>query len=198
VDEAKATQYMLNAHYRLSSGTPQERATYFSSLAKSYGIDLAGLAPSQEQQVDPTVKALQDKVGNLEQTLTQRQQQEFAAAQNKVKADVDAFAADPKNVYFDECAEDIVALVQAGNTLEQAYEKAVYANPVTRAKELARIQTEHEKSLREKAKAEAEAARKASSTNVRTRDTRKAPTEPKGTMDDTLRATLKDIKERVH
>lgn len=199
VDEVKATQYMLNAHYRLSSGSPQQKAEYMSQLAKSYGIDLAMLAPQQEEaQVDPTVRALQEKVGSLESVLTTQQQREQQSLQDKIRADIEAFASDPKNVYFDECADDIAALIQAGNTLETAYEKAVYANPVTRAKEIARLQTEHEKSLREKAEREVAAARSAKSTNVRGRDTRRTPTEPKGTMDDTLAATLKEIKERVH
>jgi hypothetical protein len=198
VDEVKATQYMLNAHYRLSSGSPQEKAAYFAGLAQSYGIDLAGVQPAQQQQIDPNVKALQEKVGSLETALTQRQQQELTATQNKVKSEVEAFAADPKNVYFDECADDIALYVGAGSTLAEAYQKAVYANPVTRAKEISRLQAENEKALREKSAAEVAVARKASSTNVRGRDTRKAPTEPKGTMDDTLAATLKEIKERVH
>ena len=151
-----------------------------------------------EAQLDPAVKALQEKVNSLETNLTQREQAVLNEARSKIAKDVETFASDPKNQYFDECADDITALIQAGNTLEEAYEKAVYANPVTRAKELARLQTETEKTLREKSKSEAEAARKAASTNVRSRDTRKAPTEPKGTMEDTMHATLKEIRERVH
>ena len=197
VDEPKAVQYLLNAHYRLSNSNPAERSAYFSSLAKSYGIDLTALKPD-EAQLDPAVKALQEKVNSLETNLTQREQAVLNEARSKIAKDVETFASDPKNQYFDECADDITALIQAGNTLEEAYEKAVYANPVTRAKELARLQTETEKTLREKSKSEAEAARKAASTNVRSRDTRKAPTEPKGTMEDTMHATLKEIRERVH
>jgi hypothetical protein len=200
VDEVKATQYMLNAHYRLSSGSPADKAAYMGQLAKSYGIDVSALAQAgvPAQDIDPLVKQLQEEVGALRQTQTQRQQHEYQQVQNKVKSDVEAFASDPKNVYFDECADDIAAFVQAGSTLESAYEKAVYANPVTRAKEIARLQAEHEKSLREKSVKEAEAARKAKAVNVKGRTTSKAPTDPLGTMDDTLRNTLSEIKERVH
>ena len=199
VDEAKATQYMLNAHYRLSSGSPQDKAAYFATLADSYKIDMGLLPqPGGQTQVDPTVRALQEKVGSLEQSLTQRQQAEMTAAQQKVAADVQAFASDPKHPYFDECSDDIVAFVQAGSTLEAAYEKAVYANPVTRAKEIARLQAENEAALREKAGKSAQIAKKASSTNVRSRDTQKAPTEPKGTMRDTMLEALEEIKTRVH
>lgn len=197
-DEPKAVQFLLNAHYRLSTANPQERAQYFTHLAKSYGIDLAGLKPEDAAAVaDPHVKALQDQVNNLATSLTAREQQTLNEARGKVQKDVEAFASDPKHQYFDECSEDIVALIQAGHTLEAAYEKAVYANPVTRAKELARLQADSEKALREKSKTEAEAARKAAGTNVRSRDTRRAPTEPKGSMEDTMRATLKEIRGRT-
>lgn len=199
VDEPKAVQFLLNAHYRLSTAQPAERQAYFAHLAKSYGIDLAGMQPAADApQVDPTVKALQEKVNTLESSMTAREQAALNEAKAKVASEVEAFSKDPKHQYFYECSDDIVALIQAGHTLEQAYEKAVYANPVTRAKELSRLQAEQEKTLREKSRTDAEAARKAAATNVRSRDTRRAPTEPKGSMEDTMRATLKTIRERTH
>jgi hypothetical protein len=81
--------------------------------------------------------------------------------------------------------------------LKDAYERAVYANPVTRQKEIARLQTEADTKLREKSKNEAEAARKAARTNVRSRDTRRTPTEPLGTMDETMKSTLSEIRSRA-
>lgn len=200
VDAPKAVQFLLNAHYRLSTAQPADRINYFRNLAQSYGIDPASLVSTEADaaQPDPHVKALEAKVNSLENNLTAREQAALAETKAKLAKDVEAFAADPKHQYFDECSEDIVALINAGHTLEDAYEKAVYANPVTRAKELARLQAENEKTMREKAKKEAEIARKASGTNVRSRDTRQAPTEPKGSMEDTMRATLRSIKERTH
>ena len=85
-----------------------------------------------------------------------------------------------------------------GHSLKDAYEKAVWANPVTRQKEIARIQTEAAAKLKVAASKEAEAAKRASSANVRGRETRRAPTEPKGTMDETMRDTLEKIRNRAH
>ena len=45
-------------------------------------------------------------------------------------------------------------------------------------------------------KLEAEKAQKAKSVNVRGRDTKKAPTAPKGTMEDTMRDVMREIKNR--
>lgn len=200
VDAPKAVQYLLNAHYRLSTAQPQDKAQYFAHMAKSYGIDLASLPGQQEgaQQVDPAIKSVQDEIRSLKEQNAQRENAAIEEQRQKIAAEVQSFAQDPKNIYFDECSEEIVALIKAGHTLQSAYDKAVYANPVTRAKELARLQAETEKTLRAKSRTEAETARRAASPNVRSRDTRRAPTEPKGSMEDTMRSTLKTIRERTH
>lgn len=204
VDAPKAVQYLLNAHYRLSTAQPADRATYFSKMAKSYGIDVATLKPdagdgttATTAAADPAIAELRTTVQKMQDAQTAKEQTALTERKAKIASEVETFASDPAHKYFDECSDDIVALVNAGHTLKEAYDKAVYANPVTRAKELARLQAESDKALRAKAEVEAKAARKATGHNVRSRDTRKAPTEPKGSMDDTLRATLSEIKERT-
>lgn len=193
IDEAKAVSYLMNAHYKLSSAPAHERQTYFSQLAKSYGLELP--TANQETEIDPNVKALQDKVYQLETSLTQREQAQLSERKAQVAKEVEAFAAE--NPYFDEVADDIIPLLNAGIPLKDAYQKAVWANEFTRAKELARIQTEAEAKLKEKAKKDAETAKKAAGVNVRPRDTGKAPTAPKGTMEDTMRETLASIRART-
>jgi hypothetical protein len=195
VDEVKAVQYFMNAHYKLSTLPPAEKAAYFANLGKAFGVDL-GAINTEQSQVDPQVKALQDQVHEIRTSLTAREQAATNEARTRVDTEVEAFA--KANPYFDEVADDIVAMIRAGYELKDAYEKAVWANPVTRAKEMARVQTENEKQLREKSEQEAKAARKAASPNVRGRDTNKAPTEPLGKMEDTMRETLKAIRSRSH
>jgi hypothetical protein len=83
--------------------------------------------------------------------------------------------------------------------LEDAYEKAVWANPVTRQKEMSRVQTEQQAALKAKAIAEAEAKKKAASTTIRNRDSQRTPTGPRATMnglDSALRETMREIKSR--
>ena len=134
----------------------------------------------------------------------EEQTRKYNDVKAKVESDVAAFADakdehnNPKHPYFNDVADDIIPFLNAGASLQDAYDKAVWANPVTRAKEQARLKTEAEKSLRERSKTEAHAAAKASSANVRNRDTRKAPTEPVGKMEDTMKETLADIKARAH
>lgn len=200
VEPAKAVQALFNAHYRITQGTREQRYAEFKALGERLGI----LDHVQQQQVDPALKALQERQDRIESSLTKRQREEFEASKTRVAGEVNAFAdaKDDKgnlvNPYFNEVADDIIVFIGAGMNLNDAYDKAVWANPVTRAKETARLQTEAEAKLRGKSKQEADAARRASSTNVRSRDTRRAPTEPLGTMEDTLKTTLAEVKSRTH
>lgn len=194
IDEAQAVGYLMNAHYRLTQGSKEQRLAVFQELGRSLGL----VDAAQEQQLPPEVRQLQERLAGIESSLTARRQAELNEARNRAASEVTSFASDPANPYFDEVADDIVAMIQAGHSLKDAYEKAVWANPVTRQKEIARLQTESEAKLKQKATEEAEAARRASSTNIRGRETRRAPTEPKGTMEDTMRDTLERIRNRAH
>jgi hypothetical protein len=204
IDEAKAVGVLMNAHYKMSTLGAQDRAAYFSMLAKNYGVDLSQLPQGQQEQVNPALQKVEQRLGSIETALTQREQAALEATRHQVTKDVGSFAdakdekGNPLRPYFDEVSEDIVTFINAGLTLQESYEKAVYANPVTRAKELARLKTEAEANLRTKSKQEADQARRASSTNVRSRDTNRAPTEPLGKMDDTLKDTLATIRGRAH
>ena len=201
VDEAKAAQYLLNAHYRLINLPAEQKLSYLDSIARNYGINL-GL--QQQAPVDPRYQQLESTVQQLTSAMTQQYQRQYQEKYTQTSNDVGAFvdAKDEKgnkiHPYFDEVADDILPFLNAGHSLNDAYDKAVWANPVTRAKEQARLKTETENALRGRSKQEVEKARQASSTNVRSRDTRKTPTEPLGKMDDTMRATLDEIKARAH
>lgn len=204
LDIPRATQFLLEAHRQLSQGGDAGQA-YLVKVAKSYGLDLAKAASLVTANADEpaSVKELRERTERLERERHEEMSQRHHAARTQVAKTVTSFAdeknekGEPKHPYFDECAEDIVALINAGHTLEAAYEKAVFANPVTRAKELARLQTESDAALRAKAKAEAEAAKRGSKTNVNSKDTRRAPTAPStGKWEDTLAETYQEIKQR--
>lgn len=201
----EAVKYLFEAHRRLSSGTPEQRASYLAEVAKTYGIDFTKAATDATADEPPAVKELRERTERLERERQEELRLRGEETTKRVASEVSAFAeakdekGNPKHPYFDECAEDIVALIHAGHTLEKAYEKAVWANPVTREKETARLQTEREAALRLKAKQEADKARNASRTNVNSRDTRRTPTAPTAKKwEDTLDQTYKEIQERSH
>lgn len=196
IDVNTGIKYLLNAQSILSYGTTEQKTQEIRRIAQQYGVNLG--ATEQQAEIDPNVKALQDQISQIQSGLTQRQQHEMQQVQAKTLSEVEAFASDAAHPYFDEVADDIVAMIKTGADLQSAYEKAVWANPVTRQKEIARINKENVTQLREKAKTEAENARKATSTNVRTRDTNKSPTEPKGKLfGDEHQAEMRAIVEKT-
>lgn len=205
VDAPTAIKALMEAHKQMSTSDPVARAAYFTKMAKHYGIDPATLQATQQTDETPAMKELRERTERIEREQRSRTESEQKAFREKIASDVSAFAdakddkGQPKHPYFDECSEHIVALIHAGHALDKAYEQAVWANPVTRAKETARLQSESEAALRAKAKKEAETARSASRANVNSRDTKRAPQASKvGNWEETLEATMQDIKARTH
>jgi hypothetical protein len=203
VDAPKAVSYLLNAHYRLTNGSVEQRQAAYADLGKSLGLSMQAQSAENQSEIDPNIKALRDELNGVKSVITQREEMALTEARTKIASEVQAFASDPAHPYFDEVADDISAMIRAGADLQTAYEKAVWANPITRAKELSRTQAETHAKLIAKGKEEAEKARRAASTNVRTRDTTKAPTEPKGKLfsaeyDAEMREIVRKGVQRTH
>ena len=194
INEGEMVRNLMNAHYRLSTSDDAGKVDLIKQIAQSYNVSLDG----QTQEIDPSIKVLQDRIRGLEYNMNAGQQQSLQEARDRVSRDVEAFASDPEHEFFDEVSEQIVPLINAGYSLEDAYANAIWLNPVTRQKEIDRTAKEAAKKAEESAKQEAEKARKAKSANVRSRDTARASTEPSGTMEDTMREVYRDIQNRSH
>lgn len=203
-DPLQVVQYMLGAHGQLSNPDPKTRLDYFMKLANIYNIDPPSLAAALQSvqdgvKPDPAVQTLTQEVNTLKSRLgleDQRRQQELERA---IDDEVTAFAKDPKNVHFEELRADIAALLRGSETmtLAEAYERAVWGNPVTREKENSRILKEREETLRKEAEEKAAAKRKARGTNVRGQDADKGPTDLVGSIEDTMRETYRNIHSRT-
>lgn len=192
-------QRLLTAQYRLTNGTEHERQTAAVELLTGLNMtDLLREGLATSPSMDPKFKALEDEISRIKSGLTAQRDVVLAESRAKTSKEVDAFASDPAHAYFDDVADDIIVYVHAGASLQDAYEKAVWANPVTRAKEQARLAKEQHAVLIEKGKKDAAAAKQATSANIRSRDTKRAPTEPSGSMEETMRETLQDINSRTH
>ncbi len=108
IDAPRAVQALMNAHKILRESPAEQRTQYFMQLARDYGVTLGQQA--EQEQIDPQVKALMDKVSNLEGNLNQRQQAERDTAYKAVTSEVEAFASDKAHPYFDEVSDDIVMI----------------------------------------------------------------------------------------
>jgi hypothetical protein len=197
IDPARQISGLMSAHQTLALGSPDEKIALFQKLASDYGIDL-GAVSAEAPFVDPAVQALRSELSTIKSQLSQAETAKAAAEAAEMQRSVTAFAADPAHPHFGEVASDMAVLLQKGvcADLKEAYEKAVWANPVTRAKEISRQQAEASKAAEaEKAKRIA-AARSASAANVRTRAKQGSDTTPTGSIDDTLEAAYASIVSR--
>lgn len=186
----RAIGELMAADHKLRHGSPEEKTAYFAQLAHNYGIDLAGAAQHMAQ-VDPNVFALQNHAQQLQAQLQQYQQTAQQQAEAQLNSEIAAFAADPSHSHFEAVRGHMSALLQAGQAkdLADAYEQAVYANPVTRAAVL----QQQAAAQREEAAKKAQAAKAAASVNVPRRPA--MPTaQPIGSMDDTIRETLRRLQ----
>lgn len=186
---------LMRAHVALATGTPEQKQQFFQRLAQDYGVQLGGDAP----YVDPQVAGLQKQLSDLQSRLMGRERQEATTMQENLQREIDTFAADPKHPHFDEVASDIAGLIRSGaaKDLADAYEKAVWANPVTRAKEQARLTAESDAKRAADAAAKAEAAKKAVGANVKSKAKAASAAAPRGSIDDTLSAALTAIRSRA-
>ena len=166
LDEVQAITALLAAQDILDKDPYGGIAT----LAQRYGVDLRRLvqgvpqgqaAPQQAQPMDPQYQQLASQVQSLQATLAQRSQDEARQTAQQYVSEVDAFRSDPKNMYFENVKDDMVALLQSNRatTLQDAYDKAIWANPETRT-HVARAQQEAEaQAVRAAATQRAQAAR---------------------------------------
>lgn len=182
VDIKTGVQYLLNAQYTLQVGTPQQKEMELRRIAQQYGINLGGNAGVSDESLDPRLEQMQNTINQLQNAMRTSQQNTLTEVRAKTQQQVNDFANDGSHPYFDELADEIAIQIKAGKGLQDAYDTAVFANPVTRAKEIARIQAENNAKLREKKQLEAQKALKATSANVRTIDTTRTPTEKKGKL----------------
>lgn len=170
-------------------------------LAKRFGVEWGAgnqQAPAQQapanQWVDPELAALKSELAELKQQAEARARQEQARAAaeeqrfyQNVSSELQEFAKGKSD--FEMVRNDMAALLRSGaaKDLQDAYDKAVWANPQTRT---ARLEAER-KAEEAKRLAEAEKAKRAASVNVRS-DSRVNPA-PARSIRETIERTAEAL-----
>lgn len=198
IDPVAQVQGLMHAHYTLAMGSPEAKVQLFQKLAQDYGVDLGQLG-GEPTYVDPEVARLQREVQELKSTQTaeQNRRQQAVVAENRAK--VDAFFSDEvKYPHAKTVANDMAALIKSGvcKDLPEAYEKALWANPVTRAAEQARITAELQAKSQKEAEERMAKVKRATAANVKTSAKSGSAAAPVGSLDDTIAETLKQIQSR--
>lgn len=205
---AEATRQMLNQEYILRQGTPEQKGQLIAEAIQAYGIDPNLIRLEQGgSQVPPELQQaltpLQQEVDRLKQELDQQRSQAQQATEAATRAqredvsqEVEGFrsALDDsgklKNPYFEQVRDDMSALLANGRAsgLQDAYDKAVWANPEVRSKLIA----QQRKAEREAAAKKAAEAKKAAAANVQDQGSLPGK-EATGTMEDTIREQYRKL-----
>lgn len=186
----------LNAMAVLRTGSADEKAAMVLNLVKHFGITPESLQAANErmQNVDPQFAALQQEIRDLRKAVTQRPaEQQPAGPPPEVISEVESFIADPKNEFAKQLRPAMASLIESGlaKSLQEAYDKACELDPGVKAKRAAQQQQAEQKRRAD----EAARARKAARVNVVRRG--QPPTAaPKGTMEDTIRQGLRELRSR--
>lgn len=190
---------VLKAQMVLYFGTPEQKTAILRKAAQDFGVPFDQLT-AEAPAIDPNDPAtrLSQELASVSSNVKQLQQIRQQETEQRFAAEIDAFAKDPAHPHFEEVSEQVLKLLQsrACGSLQEAYESAVWSNPVTRAKLQSDAQAKAAADAEVKRKADEAARAKATAANVRARPKAAGAATPSGSMDDTMAEVLADIKGR--
>lgn len=140
VNVVEGIDRLLAAQQRLDD----DPAGAIVEIAGMYGVDLgqlAGGAPQQPGNVDPTIAQLQQQLAQLQRSQAERDRREQQEAQRQndalqgqVNQDLARWSAD--KAHFGDVRQVMAAFIANGQarTLDEAYDMAIHAVPTVRAK----------------------------------------------------------------
>lgn len=157
----QATRNLMQAAATLRAGTPDQKVALAYDIIKRYGVDinaldsmLAGETPAPAvapgnggvPAEDPIMQYIDRRLAPVTQVLQGlqlAQANRYQAFEADVDAEVDAFEADPNNLFLEDVREDMAVLLESAAaqnrnmTIEQAYNAALTMRP-----ELAKVQNQ--------------------------------------------------------
>ena len=158
-----AVKDLLNTAYVLRNAPPQQKAAMVQKIIEQYGVDMSHVQGHQQYQ-DPMIMQLQQQVQQLSQQanpeVIQKQLQE-RMENDRLLSEVNAFASNPENIYYEQVKPFMVSLLQGGvaKDMKEAYEMACNAHPQIRstieANKAAKLEASKQADLAAKKKAAA-------------------------------------------
>lgn len=148
VQPAQALEYLFNAHRTLTYGTPDQKREAIARIARDCQIDLKDLAPAAP--IDPQIQRLMQERQQLQQFQHETLQQQNQA----VLSQIQEFAQAPGHEHFEVVKQDMSMMLQSGmaQSLQEAYDKAVWARADLRKSLVEQQRTEAEKQATEQAR----------------------------------------------
>lgn len=186
-------QSVIEADRQIASAqTPEQKVELFRQLAHYYGVQIDDSLFHAE---DSTVSSLRNELNGLKTAW--QSQAEIVQKQEleKINNEIQTFINDPANKHFNALQHDIARLLETGacKTLKQAYDTALWSNPIVRQQVL--DEQAKEKSAAEEAEKKKllEESKKRSSVNIKSTNVKPIG---KRSIEDTLEATFDEILAR--
>jgi len=155
VDPLTAVRNLMQVTQTLRSGTQYEKASTLAQIVRVYGVDIASLdaalvgqaPPEGSQQRMPDVQqAVQQALAPLYQAAQSRQNQLVQAAEGEARSELEQFAADPANEFFNDLRHEMADIIELGErrgrdiSIADAYKQAAMLHPEVSKVMLARQQ----------------------------------------------------------
>lgn len=199
IDEGTAVRTLFSTYQRMMS----DPANGILQLAQQFGIMdqlRQQFAPDTDDEfVDPEIKALRQQVQELQGNLGQFQQQTVIGQQQELLSQIESFKAQkdekgtPVHPYFDQVRQQMAPLVQQGKSMEEAYNEVVWTVPEYRDKHLKTVQSKRKnESAQERAK-RVKAAKKAATANKTSGKSQADADDDSLTVKDELRAAWSNL-----
>lgn len=182
-----AINYFFGLDNVLRNGSPQQKTALVQEIMQRAGVTLDGI--QQAPQIDPNLTAVQQQVQNLTRQLQQRDQMSQQAEMAQLNSEIAKFSEGKE--HFETVRQDMSALLQSGRAqgLEDAYEMAVWANPITRAA----LQAKQQEEQRQETARKAQDAKKSAAVNVVKRGSVASTSTSPSSMEDTIRNKLREL-----
>ncbi|MDN7897196.1 hypothetical protein QZM82_13445 [Burkholderia cepacia] len=161
-DEAGAVRDLLQTAYVLRTANAEQKVQLFRQLAGQFGVDLSAAAQGM-REVDPELAALRQELTQVRGYLASTEQQQHQQVEASAQQMIDAFAADPKNEFYEQVKPLMGQLLVAGQaqTMQDAYDQACWATASVRSTLMQRQQADAEAKRAAEVKTRADAKRRA-------------------------------------
>jgi prophage DNA circulation protein len=193
LNTAQATQELVG----LWKFAEQDPVGYVNHFLNSKGIDLQQLAQGKIDPVQYQQRQLTSKLSALESELNSIKQKNSVEQDQILLSEIQRFASQPENKYFDAVKDDIAFLFDAGKAadLPEAYKMACAINP--KVSQLIEMEKAQERAKNTTAKAQA--AKAASGVKLKSKEVSSVsrPTAQTDNMEDAVRAVWKELNGDV-
>lgn len=186
----------LNMAYIMRQGQPEQKAQIIRETMQQFNIDPQSVFGGGQQQQNMTPAQIEQMVNQrLEQAEQSRTQEQQRAEEERINQEIEAFASNPENIYFNDVRAQMGALLDSGQAkdMKEAYEQAIWAHPQIRPVLLAKQQAE----AKEKRKQETERKKKAATSVTGSPDAKSSTSKSKGSNNNSIEEDIAAAIEEV-